>query len=387
MEKMKVLVLDNDIVVRQAIAGILSRESDVVVRVSGELTQSEQLVNEENPDVVLLDIEDSAPDGFTIFNTLRVRFPKLPVVVISSRSEGGAQAALYALRKGAVDVITKPEKSNALLFATRHLAKRLPPMIQGIKRVVGSDALDGWTAGKKEARSLVDTEEQPEKEKAWMNRGPVRLIVIGGSMGGPKALNDILRKLPADFPVPVVAVQHLPKFYTRALARLLKEGSPLAVREALEESALTPGTALLASGGRHCEIAQRGNRPFVKVHRGPRENGDRPSIDVLFRSAARLYGRDVLGIILSGNGVDGLSGARAIREGGGRVIIQDPGDAVVDDLPLSVMGEGLADHYYPAEQISRQLLKHVLQPLGNRKMKGYEHVNLFNRDQEYFRNV
>ncbi|WP_372635145.1 chemotaxis protein CheB [Fodinibius sp.] len=387
MDKIKVLVLDKNILVRQAIAGILNQESDVVVRVSGEMRRSEQWVNDENPDVVLLDIEDSASDGYAIFNTLRVRFPKLPIVVISSRSERGARAALYALRNGAVNVITKPEKRNALLFATGHFAKRLPPIIKGIERVISRDTVDGWMVDKASRRSPDNTEEQPEKVRDKSIRGPFRLIVIGGSMGGPKALHDILSKLPADFPVPVVAAQHLPKFYTRALAQLLKKASPLAVREALEEAALMPGTAWLAPGGQHCEITQKGNRPFLKIHRGPRENGDRPSIDVLFRSAARLYGRGVLGIILSGNGVDGLAGARAIRREGGHVIVQDPGSAMVDDLPLTVIREGLADHYSSTEQMSRQLLKQVMQPFRNRTTKGYPTANLFNRDQDCFRTV
>ncbi|GAA5520254.1 chemotaxis protein CheB [Aliifodinibius salicampi] len=387
MEKIKVLVLDNNIVVRQAIAGVLKRKSDVVVRVSGELTKSEQLVSKENPDVVLLDIENSASDGYTIFNTLRIRFPKLPIVVISSRSERGAEAAIYALQNGAVNVFTKPEKSNALLFSSHHFGKRLPQIIRGVERVIRRNAVDGWSIEKTAHQKSEKTEEQPEREELRINRGPVRLIVTGGSMGGPKALNEILKKLPADFSVPIISVQHFPRHYTRELARILKDVSPLAVREVLEEEVLMPGTAWLAPGGHHCEIIKSGNRPFVKAHRGPRENGNRPSIDVLFRSAARLYGKGVLGIILSGDGVDGLAGARTIRQEGGHVIVQDPRDAKVDDLPLSVIREGMANHYSSAEQISQQLQKYVMQPLDNREMEGYTHINIFNRNQDYFRTL
>lgn len=387
MEKIKVLVLDDNILARQAISGILNQESDVMVRVSGEMKKSEQLVNEVNPDIVLLDIENSASDRYTIFNTLRVRFPNLPIVVISSRSEKGAEAALYALRNGAVNVITKPERSNALLFANRHLAKRIPPMIRGIERVISRDTVDRWIVEKVARQQSDNKKEHSEKVTGRMNRGPIRLIVIGGNMGGPKALNDILRNLPADFPVPIVSVQHLPKFYTRALAQILKEISPMEVREVIKETALIPGTAWLAPGGQHCEIKQRGNRPFLSIHRGPRENGVRPSIDILFRSAARLYGKGVLGIILSGNGVDGLAGARAVREEGGHVIVQDPESAMVDELPLSVIRKGLADHYSPAEQISRQLLKHLMYPLKTREMEGYDNINLFNSERENFKTL
>lgn len=143
----------------------------------------------------------------------------------------------------------------------------------------------------------------------------------------------------------------------------------------------------MAPGGNHCEIQQLGCSSFLKVHRGPREHGVRPSIDVLFRSAAMLYGSDVLGIILSGNGPDGLAGAKAIHNAGGHTIVQDPGSAMVDELPLSAIREGVADNYFSAEQIGEHLLKHISPAdKDKQKTKSYDY-NLYKRDLGYFISV
>lgn len=222
MEEIKVLIIDEHILVRRAIADILKKESNMQVRASGEVRKSEKLVRNENPDIVLLDIEGAASNGYSIFNTLRVRFPKLPVVVISSRSRDGAQAALYALHKGAVNVITKPEKNNTLLLTGDHLGKRLSPMIKSAARILSRDSVDRWLVEKK-VREQDNLERKSKGEKNNLAGSSPQLIVIGGSMGGPKAMRTIFRKLSADFPIPIVAAQHFPKFYTHALVKNLKK--------------------------------------------------------------------------------------------------------------------------------------------------------------------
>lgn len=387
MDGIKVLVIDENILVRRAITGILNKkEENIIVTASGDVSDCEKMVQNENPDVIFLDIENSKSDGYSIFNTLRVRFPKLPIVVISSRSDDGAQAALYALRNGAVDVITMPENNNALLLTGRHLEKRLPPIIKGTARIISRDTVDRWLV-EKTVRQQIDAEVDEKKQRSHIQRESTRLVVIGTGMGGPKALNTMLKDLPADFPVPIVVVQHFPKFYTHALAHRLRANSKLSIREAADGAELMPGTVWLAPGGYHCEVQQNGNRSFLKVHRGPRENEVRPSIDVLFRSAARIHGSRVLGVILSGNGSDGLAGVKAIQDKGGKILVQDPADAMVDTLPLSVIREDGADYYYPAEQFGDELIKHIVPPQKSKRGAGYYNYNLYNRDPEYFKSV
>lgn len=388
MEEIRVLVLDKNIILRQAFASLLNKEPDVAVRVSENISDSEKLVRDESPHAVFLDIEDAASDGYSIFNILRVRFPGLPIVVISPRSKKGAKAAMYAIRRGAVDVITKPKKNSALLFASRHFEKRLPPIIRGIERVIGRGTMEGESSEKNTWHYTgVDQEKHSDKERDSLNKKSTSLIVIGGGMGGPEAIANIISGLPADFSIPIVAVQHFPKLYTKALAQELAKISPLAVREVTDGTELKAGSVWMAPGGWHCEIKQAGNRSVIKVHRGPRENEMRPSIDVLFRSVARIYGSRALGIILSGNGVDGLAGARAIREKEGDVIVQDPGNAMVDDLPLSVIRESLANQHYPADEIGTRILRNIAEPKKTMQIQKYYDFNLLKKDPGYFNTV
>ncbi|MCW9705867.1 chemotaxis protein CheB [Fodinibius salsisoli] len=354
MELIKILVIDEDILVRRALARILSSEPEVELRVSGDLHESEKLIEHENPDIVLLDVGSLAPDNFSFFNTLRVRFPKTPVVVLSPRSEEGARAALYALQNGAIDVITKPEQNYALLFADNHLKKRLLPIIS-----IVSQMIDTGTVDRQAVNTDVDDSQQ-EREKTLFPksyRRSVNLIAMQGCTGGPKALFTIFKRFPAYLSAPVVIAQHFPKTYTSVLAHSLNKLSNITVKEAHDGAELEPGIAWLAPGGYHCEVQQYGNRSLLKVHQGPRENGVRPSADVLFRSAARLYGLSVLGVILSGHGADGITGAKMIQEVGGEVIVQNPQNALVGELPLSMLQSGLAHQYYPAEQIADEIVK------------------------------
>lgn len=383
MDKMRVLIIDEDVLVRRAISRVLNDEQNVEVRASEKLGKVEELVRDSNPDLVLLNIEQAAESEYEALHVLRVRFPKLPVVVISSRSFEGAQAAFYALGKGAVDVITRPVSNTALLLSGRHLEKRVPPMIKGVSRIVSSGSVDSWLVEKKNRQ-----ETESDKNKRWFDQ-PIQLVVMGGSMGAPKALKKILKNLPSDFPVPVVIAQHFPRYYTSVLTKELAESTDLTVHEATEESdlALKPGHVWVASGGTHCEIQQNGNRSFLRVHRGPRQNNVRPSIDVLFRSAARLYGSGVLGVLLGGKDRDGLAGARAISANNGHIIVQDPGDAVIDELPLSVIRSGYASEYYPAELISDQIIRYISQSNKKAQTNRSYHFNLYKRKPEYFRSV
>ncbi len=243
MEEIRVLVLDKNIIVRQAFATLLNKEPNVAVRVSGNISESEKLVGNENPHLIFLDIEDADSEGYSIFNVLRVRFPELPIVVISPRSKKGAKAAMYALRRGAVDVITRPKKNTALLFANRHFGKRLPPIIRGVERVIDRGILERGSSGKDTWHYTAGNQvKYSDTRRGSLNKRSTRLIVIGGSMGGPEAMSNIFSGLPADFPVPIVAVQHFPKLYTQALAQELAKVSPLAVREVADGTELKAGT-------------------------------------------------------------------------------------------------------------------------------------------------
>lgn len=340
---------DRNILIRRAMANTLSPDPEFEILVSTSRDRIEVLMERESPDVIILDIDEAALDDFSMFNTLRERYPSVPVIVTAARTKRGAADALYTLQNGAFDVITKPEQDNMILFSGRHFSKRLPP---AVKAATGCSS------------AINKTDIRTEKKEKAGQRKLIRQIVIGGGSGGSQALFSIFRKLPADLPVPIVVVQRLPRLFTQQLAQSLDRISDIQVQEAYDGAELLPGTAWIAKGGFQCEVQQTGVKQVLNLHRGPRVNGVRPSVDLLFRSAARLYGDEVLGIVLSGSGTDGEFGAGVIKEAGGTVIVQDPSQALSPELPENILRSGIAGDSYTAEQLGREITERAVRTAG-----------------------
>jgi two-component system chemotaxis response regulator CheB len=349
MKPIKVLIVEQNILARQAIAGTLRKHAHFkVTGVFGNSGQVEKKVRDSNPDVILLDIESA--DGLEILKALKADFPQCPVVVLSRRTPEGAKLAIAALEAGALDFVTKPKLGQNLLFASRHFTKRLIPIVQLSARLQHKDSDAQLTTDS----ITQDSENVSVSEKKLRARKP-RVMVIGACTGGPAALSKLIAALPEDFDIPVVVVQHFPKYYTAELAEVLDRRSKLKVREADEGARLKPGTVWIAPGGFHCEISGWSCKPFLKVHKGPRELGVRPSINNLFRSAANVFERDVMAVLLSGHGEDGFEGIKDVKRAGGLVIAQHPDSALVPDLPLMALNSGLADYKYIPEKMADRL--------------------------------
>lgn len=358
MKSRVILIVEEDVLMRQAVANILQRQPGVVIRVCGDLQQAPAKVDEVAPDLVLLSVDGPGTAGEALFDVLRMRHVNLPIAILAPRSPQGAQAALQALQRGAAEVVTKPENNSMLLFAGHHFSKRLPPLLSLVKS--GKERLsraDAAEAGGKKSRARRSSPGTGGNRSSGPPGNPVDVVVIGGCSGGVRSLATLVSKLPGDLPVPVVAVQHLPRHFTRELADLLQEQSRLAVEEAWHGAPLRPGTVWIAPGGQHLELYRDGNRPVMRLHRGPREHNARPSIDELFRSAARLYGPRVLALLLSGQGGDGLEGARSVQRHGGTVLVENPFSCLVPDLPVSALREGVAEGSYPAFDLAGQIVQ------------------------------
>lgn len=354
MDIINVLIIDKNILVRRAITTILQQHEQCrVFWLNDEFDTVETVVRDVEPDIVLLSIENIEGEGLDILQKIRTTFSNLPVVVISPRSKDGARAAITALRLGAIDFITKPESKNLILFAERHLKKRLQPLIKAIYKMKEQQLVDNV---------MLESLTQPQKSFEDFTPGvedqqPIEVVVIGGCTGGVQALFEILSNLPEDLTVPVVIVQHLPRIYTEYLAHSLDSFCKIPVREVQNGESLEAGTVYVAPGGYQCEISHSASKIVASVHRGPRENNMRPSIDVLFRSAANIFGNKTLGVLLSGCGCDGLSGAEEITKHSGKLIIQDPRFAVASELPLSAISQGLTKMYCTPQNIAQQITK------------------------------
>lgn len=314
------------------------------------------------PDVLVLDLEMPRLNGLEVLDRLRDENPGLPVIMCSSYTERGARSTLEALARGAADYVMKPSEQRDLATALQSLAQELLPKIAALakRRDRQSESRTALTGhGARAGR--------PDEQTGV----PIEVVVIGLSTGGPSALEQMLPRLPQDFPVPVLIVQHMPKLFTGALAERLDRCCALQVMEAYGSAAILPGTIWLAPGDSHMEVAERrmgllvdggnfeGRAARVRLHRQEPLNHCRPSVDYLFHSAARLYGAGVLALMMTGMGSDGLDGARAVHEAGGVVLAQDEATSAVWGMPGRVAESGIASAVLPLAAIASELRQRV----------------------------
>lgn len=345
-----VLICDDSATIRGILSATLATDPDLTVvgtAVNGAVCL--ETIAATRPDLVLLDVEMPVMDGLTALREIRRRFGKLPVVMFSSLTERGAKATVDALLAGANDYVAKPAGLNADDVA----AKIRTDVIGRIKSLVprGTASTPGRGAAAGPAVGGA-----PVSRPSWRARhSRIEGVVIAVSTGGPSALAEVLPAFVPEARVPIVVVQHMPAFFTKALAERLQKVSGLPVREAVEGESLTPGVVLVAPGGRHVELVGDSAQAHVRLTDDPPENSCRPAADVLFRSAVRLWGAGTLGVVLTGMGRDGLAGSRAIVAAGGGVIAQDEFSSVVWGMPGEVVRAGLADAVLPLSQVGVEI--------------------------------
>jgi two-component system, chemotaxis family, protein-glutamate methylesterase/glutaminase len=354
----RVLVVDDSALAGRVLTDELSREPDIVV--IGEAVDpydARDRILELAPDVVTLDIEMPRMNGLAFLARL-MKYRPVPVVVVSSVAPANSDAAMHALELGAVEVIAKPgselttgDTAGQLARAVRAAAAANIPRLRPVHTPphASSPVPAADTAGGTALASL--TALAGATAAAWRER----IVVIGASTGGPVALEQLLAALPAHAPA-VLVVQHMPAGFTAAFARRLNERCAIEVREAADGTAVVPGTALIAPGGRHMMLLRRNGRLHVGVRQGPPVHFQRPAVDVLFHSVAQLVGRDAVGVLLTGMGADGASGMRALRDAGAHTIAQDEQSCAVFSMPKeAIRFEGVCE-VLPLPQIAAAVL-------------------------------
>ena len=323
-------------------------------------------VKQLRPDVLVLDLEMPKLNGLEVLDRLRLENSDLPVIMCSAYTEHGARSTLEALARGASDYVTKPAGQRDLDTAMQSLSQQLLPRIAALaKNARGEEKKEGRSVSSGNSQN-TKSEEVPSKATS-----PIEVVVIGLSTGGPSALEQLLPKLPKDFPVPVLIVQHMPKLFTGALAERLDKCCALRVEQAYDNATIRPGTVWLAPGDAHMEIAPRramtgeevrgaaGRSGRVRLHQEEPLNHCRPSVDYLFFSAARMYGAGTLALVMTGMGADGLNGAHAVHESGGIVLAQDEASSAVWGMPGRVSEAGIASATLPLWGIAGALKQRV----------------------------
>jgi two-component system chemotaxis response regulator CheB len=349
MRKIRVMVVDDSVVIRRLLSDILSQDPEIEVAgtaPNGRIALSK--LPQLNPDLVTLDIEMPELDGLATLPELRKDYPKLPVIMFSTLTERGAVSTLDALSRGATDYVAKPANVGSVSAGMQSVREQLIPKIKSLCPLAHPAVA---SAPRPVARAT--TTPPPRGNTAPRRRD---VVVIGSSTGGPQALTALLAKLPAGFPVPIVIVQHMPPVFTKHLAARLNQDCPLEVREAAGGETLQTGQVWIAPGDWHLELVRDGAAVKTRLQQGPPENSCRPAVDVLFRSAAGLYTSSCLGVVLTGMGQDGLRGGQCIVDAGGTLLAQDEASSVVWGMPRAVVEAGLASQALPLSSIATELV-------------------------------
>lgn len=350
MGRIRVMVVDDAVVVRRMLTETLSTDPDIDVvgtAPNGRIALAK--LTTLNPDVLILDVEMPELDGLQTLSELKKVAPRLPVIMFSSLTRRGTASTLDALALGARDYVTKPELSgsNDALALTR------TELVAKIRALTGRSLISPppSTSRPLTARTTLET--------GRIARRPIDVVAIGVSTGGPAALAVLMPEFPKDFPVPIVFVQHMPPMFTSMLAERLTKISQIEVLEGAPGMVLEPGRAYIAPGDYHMTVERKDQRVKLALNQAMPENSCRPAVDVLFRSVVQTYGGNVLGVILTGMGQDGLRGCEGIKEAGGVIFAQDEATSVVWGMPGFVARAGLADKILPIEQAGIEIIRKV----------------------------
>ncbi len=349
------LIVDDSLLYRKIVRDSLDTIPGVeILSSAGDGVAALEKIERLQPDLITLDLEMPGLNGIQVLEEIRKRKLSTQAIMISSATQSDAERTMQALRSGAFDFIVKP-RTNSLEDSRQQLNQDLRTRI------------DAFRVKTNRTRTSTPQLASPSavgnlRNLEWSH--PIRAVAIGVSTGGPDALRKLIPKLPADFPAPILIVQHMPPMFTRLLADGLNSSSALTVQEAQTGDLVKAGNVFIAPGGKQMKIVKEGNDVRIRITDDPPENSCRPAVDYLFRSLVPIYGADSLGVIMTGMGSDGLVGCRQFKQAGAKVMVQDEASCVVFGMPRFPIQEGLADEVVSlqdmADRIQRRVRRHAL---------------------------
>jgi two-component system chemotaxis response regulator CheB len=353
-KKIKVLIVDDSAVVRQTLRTILGADPQIeVIGVANDPYIAADKINHERPDVITLDIEMPRMDGLTFLRKLMSQQP-IPVVICSSLTAKGAETTLQALQYGAVEIINKPKLGVAQFLQEAQVLICDAVKAAAAARVRPLPALRTEVETKLNADVILAKGSAHHAEKITTTE---KVVVIGASTGGTEALRYYLEAMPHDAPGTVI-VQHMPEHFTTAFARRLDTTCRVTVKEAADGDTVLPGRALIAPGNKHLLLKRSGARYYVEIKEGPLVSRHRPSVDVLFRSAARYVGKNAIAVIMTGMGDDGAKGMKELKDAGAVTLAQDEESCVVFGMPKEAIRLGGVDQVLSLGQMPTTVLRH-----------------------------
>lgn len=335
----KVLIVDDSAVVRNILSRELARdpEIEVVGTAPDPYIARDKIVNLA-PDVITLDVEMPRMDGVTFLKKLMKHYP-IPVIIVSSLTQKGSQLALEALNAGAVEVMNKSGES----YTVGDLSTELIHKVKAASRV------------RFDKLSQIESTPGPDSPTRALTKTTDKVVAIGASTGGTKAIEKVLTGFPANCP-PTVIVQHMPEMFTKSFADRLDDICPMTVREARDGDTVVPGKVLIAPGNYHMVLRRSGARYFVQIKGGPRIHGQRPAVEILFKSVAKFAGKNAVGAILTGMGADGAQGLLKMKEAGACTIAEDEKTCIVFGMPKEAIKLGAAEKIIGLDKVASAIL-------------------------------
>ncbi len=376
---LRVLIADDSSVTRRIVSEALSREADL--QIVGAAQDGEEAIaffKAQNPDIVLLDVDMPNVNGIEALKIIRKLNDSVPVVMFSTLTVKGGEATLDALAAGATDYVAKPTGVGHMDKAMAYLKQEVIPKIRmwgsryktrkeksaqvstttkpvtaapsALSAASGARGSSSFTIGAKPAATV-----QPTRRRS----GPINVLTIGASTGGPNALAELIGLLPGDIGVPVLIVQHMPPVFTQLLAERLDRSSRLTVKEGFDGAVVRPGEVWVAPGDFHMVVTREGTETILRTNKGSAENSCRPAVDVLFRSVAEVYGASALAVVLTGMGKDGTAGCRILSNLGAGILVQDEASSVVWGMPRAVQEAGLAEAVLNLKDLASAIMTRI----------------------------
>jgi len=348
----KVLIIDDSALVRQLLTEIFNSDPDIkVVGTAQDPYDAREKIKKLNPDVLTLDVEMPKMDGITFLTNL-MRLRPMPVVMISSLTEKGADVTFEALELGAIDFVSKPkiDVSVGLKEYSEEICEKVKTAsVARVHAISDRRKLD--VQPKLSADAVLQKRKGPSKLKTTE-----KIIALGASTGGTEAIKEVLVRMPADSPGIVIS-QHIPEAFSKPFAERMNKTSAMTVYEAADGQQILPGHVYIAPGNRHLIVERSGARYICRLNDGPLVNRHKPSVDVMFRSVAHNVGANAVGVLLTGMGADGAAGLKEMLESGAKTLVQDEKSSVVWGMPGEAFKRGAAKDQYPLDQIAKELLK------------------------------
>ena len=354
-KKIRVIVVDDSALVRSLLAEIINRQSDMeCIGTANDPLIAREMIREKNPDVITLDVEMPSMDGIDFLGRL-MRLRPMPVVMISTLTERGAEVTMRALELGAVDFVAKPRVG--LSSGLNELAAQIVDKIRvaAVAHVRRAPARSAAAIVHPDAGAATAPAPAPAASALLGRVSTEKVICIGASTGGTEAIREVLIHMPADSPA-IVITQHMPPGFTTSFAARLNSLCQITVKEAVNGERILPGHAYIAPGGRQFYLARSGANYVAVVDDSPPVNRHKPSVEVLFKSAAAVVGRNAYGIMLTGMGGDGAAAMREMRDAGSYNYVQDEASCIVFGMPREAIAHGAADEVLPLSQIAQALI-------------------------------